>query len=680
MQTCFKTIRVLVIITACMAIFASSANAEERGIAVLDSFEGRVVIKNLGKWGKPPATGMTLFAGDKIVTVSGSATVRYHDGSTLDIQPNSNARIVDKYRKQLGEEVEHRAREIQLYIGKMKYKSGPNAPADTKLFSKTAVAALRGTELWFGAVDEFTFINQTEGTSEKQGNITEGYVPEVTFGQAENEPCQQTSLEAARRWEEYETVKFGIPRASNEPLWLAMNSDALLPIIIAAFDAGKGDDPVEYAEVMLLKIKALKAGVLANKEDAKALLKNPDPRAVTWAKKAIASADKSLQPIDRVEKKIEKLSQKIKDILKKKERMSGLSPELRKKAIGAIMAEISALVNSHELSTAIAESETTVSELIYLGAESDIEQTVKNAKDEAADSETKANAASGAATSMVDKMLQAIDQGNMEMAEAYATAASIASASAAAHSSVGESSYQLGMVAWTTQDPNQVNDAKSDFDETGNNAADNDNLAAIAEDIVQKLAGSNDPAVLQAGLQTLAAIDTVAQAKSNLAEATAVKLGGDATGVDTVNLQGKINEMNAEIGSAYAAVINATDAIMNNNPGAALKEIENNAGTVSNVSEINEGLDSAIISARNDIDKGVSPVPVPVPEPLPGDTGDTGVETDAAPTPTPTPVPVIHRTDLDGDGYFGEPAGQDPDDSTVEVTPQTSATPRPYGQ
>ncbi|NJL59669.1 MAG: hypothetical protein HC887_08525 [Desulfobacteraceae bacterium] len=159
-------------------------------------------------WLKNPEAGREIYHGDKILTLRDSAvSLRFDDGSVLDISANSDVRITQPSQKGVVAEEELGKREIRVMLGKVGYKSGENKNVKTRMVSPTAVAALRGTEVQFGTDGIYTLLNRIEGSSDNTGNISEGHVPDVTPEQAAKNQLYQAVFEASTAWEKYSAAK-----------------------------------------------------------------------------------------------------------------------------------------------------------------------------------------------------------------------------------------------------------------------------------------------------------------------------------------------------------------------------------------------------------------------------------------------------------------------------------------
>jgi len=189
---------------------AISAHTLKEGIAVIESFNGEVLVESRGLWRKNPETGEALHHGDKIVTTDKSSIkLKFHDDSVLDISSNSNVRVTQPLQKEKFAEKELEKREIRVFVGKTKYTytSGERKHVSTRMVSPSAVAALRGTIVEFGSDGNYSRLNIIDGKSENTGNIKKGQVPDVTPDQAAQNPNYQASLETWNAWQKYEQAK-----------------------------------------------------------------------------------------------------------------------------------------------------------------------------------------------------------------------------------------------------------------------------------------------------------------------------------------------------------------------------------------------------------------------------------------------------------------------------------------
>jgi len=177
------------------------AYADLKGIAKLDGFRGDLLVKSLGSWGVAPQHEMPLYTGDKIFTENGTGTILFHDGSVLDIQPNSVIRVVEHGEKDV------RDRDIRVLLGKVRYKSGKTSKAKVKLISPMMLAGLTRTEVWFGTDGTNTYLKQISGSSEKIGNVIIGDVPDIKPLQTAKDLNFQASVKSRQIWKDYFAAK-----------------------------------------------------------------------------------------------------------------------------------------------------------------------------------------------------------------------------------------------------------------------------------------------------------------------------------------------------------------------------------------------------------------------------------------------------------------------------------------
>lgn len=216
----------------CIAVFVAGmlffnsmpANAETRGIAILDSVNGPFHMKSLGSYGTHAHVGMPVYHGDKIVTEGDSQVgIKFHDGSILEILPNTVVRITVNFveekvvtRESPGKKIYHfqssLRREVRVFIGKIKFGYG-EAGEDgeirirTMLVSPKAACELNGGWAWFGFDGKTTFKDQNEGTCEIHGDVRETDVPDVSAGQLSGDPNYKAALDAISHWKTYEKAK-----------------------------------------------------------------------------------------------------------------------------------------------------------------------------------------------------------------------------------------------------------------------------------------------------------------------------------------------------------------------------------------------------------------------------------------------------------------------------------------
>lgn len=86
---------IMIAMTA-MLFIANPVFAGLEGVATLYSFSGDIFMKSDGLWGVEPQKGLPVYHGDKFTTAGDSfVRIRFHDGSFLDILPNTNVRVAE---------------------------------------------------------------------------------------------------------------------------------------------------------------------------------------------------------------------------------------------------------------------------------------------------------------------------------------------------------------------------------------------------------------------------------------------------------------------------------------------------------------------------------------------------------------------------------------------------------
>ncbi len=185
----------MMIAAAGILLSATWAVAEEQVIATLHSFSGDIMMKSSGAWGVTPQNGMPLYHGDKIVTAAGSnARICFHDGSVLNILPDSNV-----YLSEPASDTAVKEREIRLSQGKAVFNSGKDSATETTLVSpKATVVASAGSETLFGADGELAFTTESPGKS--RGNEVRPASDELKYKSVpEAERIRQAYIESVKK-------------------------------------------------------------------------------------------------------------------------------------------------------------------------------------------------------------------------------------------------------------------------------------------------------------------------------------------------------------------------------------------------------------------------------------------------------------------------------------------------
>jgi|GEM_PF-1948405 len=144
---------IITVLTLLIALHAGSGKsfaAEE--IASFSNVKGEVRIKSpyraKGKWLRVKKPGVTLFNGDEIKTLAGSAELTFNDGSLMKISENSSLSIEERpTRKKLFGfiDLSYMNRNIKVSFGKLWANVRKVRGMWTSFESKVAVAGIRGT-------------------------------------------------------------------------------------------------------------------------------------------------------------------------------------------------------------------------------------------------------------------------------------------------------------------------------------------------------------------------------------------------------------------------------------------------------------------------------------------------------------------------------------------------------
>jgi hypothetical protein len=260
------------------------AHAQVKGIATLKDFTADIIMKNNGKWGTTYMKGLVLYNGDKIVTRNGTAHVVFHDRSELNIEPNSNVRIIEGvvkkgfiFKKMVTE------RRIRVLLGKTRYKEESSKKRETRFEAPTAVAALRGNEISFGVDDTGTAYGLIiDGNWHAIGDVTAGEAPDLPAEIADNTPAQRFALVAAEA-------------AMQAAVAASKVSEAAKAAARAGATAGDKLDRVrEEAKAAKVVIEQALAAARDGKLEAEMMARNADAEVVKEALEAIRGSDSAM--------------------------------------------------------------------------------------------------------------------------------------------------------------------------------------------------------------------------------------------------------------------------------------------------------------------------------------------------------------------------------------------------
>ncbi len=264
-----KILQFLFIFTA--AAMALQSGAAENPSAKLAEFSGVVLIKNSGSWGVKPEIGLQLYSGDKVVTKTGRAVIKFSDGAVMKLSPNSNLLIQEQKEFTVRGAVKSVKRRLRLLIGKMSFKSGEGSSVKTDLETSTMVCGLRGTAgiLSIDAAGQ-TYLTFTEGGGDTVGSFIAGEAADVPFEIARLHPAQRAAFVAN--------------------LAALQAADA-----VRRLEAGEITD----ADAELAMVNALEAAALEAKAAAEAMLVNPDPAVHREVLDAINAADAAIEKAEK---------------------------------------------------------------------------------------------------------------------------------------------------------------------------------------------------------------------------------------------------------------------------------------------------------------------------------------------------------------------------------------------
>ena len=270
--------RMILFALSLLFLFALSAPAfgADKIVARLDSFSGKVLIKSQGSWGTEPEAGMALYSGDKVVTGSGTATIKCDDGALMELKKNSNL-VIEEREKKSGflRRVSVVERRLRLMVGKLFFKTGKDSAKETRLETPTMVCGLRGTSgvISIGA-DGAPYIQFSEGgTAFTIGDFISGVAEDVPDEIAALNPAQRTAFVAAAAASQAKAAAEAASNAAGTP------------------QARRARAQAAYAAAQAAELAAEEAKV-----EASILIENnPDPEVVEQMTEAIEEADEAIE-------------------------------------------------------------------------------------------------------------------------------------------------------------------------------------------------------------------------------------------------------------------------------------------------------------------------------------------------------------------------------------------------
>lgn len=423
--------------------------AQDAGIARLDSFSGKILLKSKGIWAPEAKVGMLLYHGDKILTKDGTCTIRFQEGSVLDISENSVVRICQRlikkgvFTKKLVKE-----RELRVLLGKVKYKSGENPPESTLLVAPTAVAALRGTEVEFGTDGNLAFINQIDGGYDIQGNITEGIVPGVDQSQSDSNSNYKIALKAWSAQQDYNDIIQAIIRKggmassdiSAKDLLLASKSKFVNALILAQANEMEGcaGDNLILIEQELDALNSL-AAAQENESENGSLTQNPDEDVAERAADGLDSSREAITEAQAAYKLAKENACKVQALAQRAQSGDRASRE-------ALDAAIDALNSSIDAYNDLASNKTALSEIVTIGQDETLINQTANMAAKAADAAEQAADDAAKAEEYANKAEAAADPATQQ---AYAQAAEYYAKSSEANAALASAALDLSFATLT---------------------------------------------------------------------------------------------------------------------------------------------------------------------------------------------------------------------------------------
>ncbi len=151
---------------------AESAPKEpDNRIANITELTGEVMVRQQMKWKPVSKAPVPLYSGDKVVTQKGRASIKFRDGSHVDMDLDSNVKIAEKkkttgmiFKKQV------RERTVKVSLGKVWFKVNKTKGTKNTMKTPTMVAAIRGSlELVNVGLGGITQSKKIEGDIEETG-------------------------------------------------------------------------------------------------------------------------------------------------------------------------------------------------------------------------------------------------------------------------------------------------------------------------------------------------------------------------------------------------------------------------------------------------------------------------------------------------------------------------------
>jgi hypothetical protein len=438
----FKALRSGLVILAASALLlaAGSAGAATDGIAVLQDFQGKIMLKSGGGWGTA-VKGMRLYSGDKVVTQDGTATVKFDDGASLRVDPFSNIGVIERSEERgLFVKKQVNARRIRVLLGRTTYEEQPVKGRETAIEMPTAVAALRGTAGTFGYDGANSAGQLTSGDMEVEGAMQESIPRFGSAAQAASSPSFQAAVRAV---ELSLASQSQITLINVTVLNLSQREQAALAASasqIAAYQV-PSHVPLEMAALAASasQIAAAQANVAATLAEALVMSKNPVATVVQAAQETIAAGQKAIQELDV---KQQLVTQATNIVQKAEGQKATAAPEMAK----ALAQTVTAAVRASTVAAASSAANVNVVEANSKGDKAGVvlAEQAKKQSEKVADAATQTvqvagKIAAAAAQAVTTAQQQTVAAAAQATGKAADTAVAAATTTAAMNAAVGKS-------------------------------------------------------------------------------------------------------------------------------------------------------------------------------------------------------------------------------------------------
>jgi hypothetical protein len=177
----FALVLLLAVSFALPAYQAEAATRKVVKIGDITTFNGAVLVRTKGTWGRLKKTPHPLFSSDKIVTKRGRAHVKFVDGGSMRVNIDSNVSIVQRIEmKGFFTKKAVTSREINVLVGDVWFDVKVTKQRRMTFRTPSMTAAIRGTQGTVGSdINGLSSFGLSQGSAGTSGDFRKIPAPRV---------------------------------------------------------------------------------------------------------------------------------------------------------------------------------------------------------------------------------------------------------------------------------------------------------------------------------------------------------------------------------------------------------------------------------------------------------------------------------------------------------------------